>query len=101
MSKTQTITKEKITSLLQSKLGFSALLCEEITNCLFSEMLKLSVEHNKLVLPNFGKFQTYQKNKRPGVNLQTNKAIEIQPRKVLRFNSSRSFKEKVNSYELD
>ena len=101
MSQTQTITKEKITSLLQSKLGFSTLLCEEITNSLFSEMLSLLLKGDKLVLPNFGKFQAYQKAKRPGINLQTNMAIEISPRKVLRFNASRSFKEKVNSHEFD
>ena len=39
----ETVTKEKITNLLKEKLGFSSLLCEEITNNIFSEMLDLSL----------------------------------------------------------
>lgn len=101
MSKMETVTKEKITDLLKRKIGFSSLLCEEITNSIFSEMLDLALNNKKLVLPNFGKFQVYSKEKRPGVNLQTRTTLEITPRKVLRFNPSRLFKEKVNSYGLD
>jgi nucleoid DNA-binding protein len=96
----ETVTKEKITNLLKEKLGFSSLLCEEITNNIFSEMLDLSLNSKKLVLANFGKFQVHNKEKRPGINLQTGTILEIKPRKVLRFNPSRLLKEKVNSYEL-
>jgi nucleoid DNA-binding protein len=101
MSKIETITKEKITDLLKKKIGFSSLLCEEITNSIFSGIFDLSLSSKKLVLPNFGKFQVYNKEKRPGLNLQTGIAIEIKPRRVLRFNPSRSLKEKVNSYEFN
>ena len=53
----ETITKEKIANLLKERLGFSSLICEEITNRIFSEILDLSLNNKKLVLPNFGKFQ--------------------------------------------
>jgi nucleoid DNA-binding protein len=96
----ETITKEKIANLLKEKLGFSALLCEEITNSIFAEMLELSLNNNKLVLSNFGKFQIHHKKKRPAVNLQTRTALEIEPRRVLRFHASRLLKEKVNSNEI-
>ncbi len=96
----ETITKEKIANLLKEKLGFSSLLCEEITNSIFSEMLDLSLNNNKFVLENFGKFQINHKKKRPAVNLQTGTALEIEPRRVLRFHPSRLLKEKVNSHEL-
>ena len=96
----ETITKDKIANLLKEKLGFSSLLCEEITNSIFSEMLDLSLNNHKLVLSNFGKFQIHHKKKRPGVNLQTKTALEIEPRRVLRFHPSRLLKEKVNSHEL-
>ena len=52
----ETITKEKIANLLKERLGFSSLICEEITNSIFSEILYLSLTNKKLVLPNFGKF---------------------------------------------
>ena len=55
----ETITKEKIANLLKEKLGFSSLICEEITNSIFFEILDLSLNNKKLVLPNFGKFQVY------------------------------------------
>jgi nucleoid DNA-binding protein len=101
MTKTETITKEKIAELLKERLGFSALLSEEITANIFREMLDITLGGEKLVLANFGKFQVYHKKKRPGVNLQTGAAMEISPRRVLRFNASAAFKEKVNSHEFD
>lgn len=93
----QTITREHITNLLKGKLGFSHLLCEEIVNTIFAEIIDLSLNNNKLTLANFGKFQVYNKSRRPGTNMQTRTAIEIKPRKVLRFSPAKSFKEKVNS----
>jgi len=96
----ETITKEKIANLLKEKLGFSSLICEEITNSIFFEILDLSLNNKKLVLPNFGKFQVHSKRKRPGLNLQTREALEIEPRKVLRFNPSSFLKQKINSHEV-
>ena len=96
----ETITKEKIANLLKEKLGFSSLICEEITNSIFFEILDLSLNNKKLVLPNFGKFQVHSKSKRPGLNLQTREVLEIEPRKVLRFNPSNFLKQKINSHEL-
>ena len=97
----ETITKEKIANLLKVRLGFSSLICEEITNRIFSEILDLSLNNKKLVLPNFGKFQVHSKSKRPGLNLQTREVLEIEPRKVLRFSPSSFLKQKINSHELE
>ena len=97
----ETITKEKIANLLKVRLGFSSLICEEITNSIFFEILDLSLNNKKLVLPNFGKFQVHSKSKRPGLNLQTREVLEIEPRKVLRFSPSSFLKQKINSHELE
>ncbi len=97
----ETITKEKIANLLKEKLGFSSLICEEITNSIFFEILDLSLNNKKLVLPNFGKFQVHSKSKRPGLNLQTREVLEIEPRKVLRFSPSSFLKQKINSHEFE
>lgn len=94
----KTITKEKLTFLLQKRLGFSGSLCEDIVNNIFAEMLDLSL-NGKLLLMNFGKFQVYNKPQRPAMNLRTGAKLNLESRKVLRFNAARSFKEKVNSYE--
>lgn len=99
ISNTQTITKEKISLMLKEQLGFSALLCEEITNTIFVQMLELSLDSDKLVLPNFGRFKVVTKGKRPGMNMHTGMPLEIKPRKVLRFNASTALKEMVNSYD--
>lgn len=96
----ETITKEKIANLLKERLGFSSLICEEITNSIFSEILDLSLNNKKLVLPNFGKFQVHSKGKRPGLNLQTREILEIEPRKVLRFSPSSLLKKKINLHEI-
>lgn len=97
----ETITKEKIANLLKEKLGFSSLICEEITNSIFFEILDLSLNNKKLVLPNFGKFQVHSKSKRPGLNLQTREVLEIEPRKVLRFSPSSFLKQKINSHKFE
>ena len=96
----ETITKEKIANLLKVRLGFSSLICEEITNSIFAEIVDLSLNNTKLVLPNFGKFQVHSKGKRPGLNLKTRETLEIEPRKVLRFTPSNFLKQKINSHEL-
>jgi nucleoid DNA-binding protein len=96
----ETITKEKIANLLKKRVGFSSLICKEITNRIFSKILDLSLNNKKFVLPKFGKFQVHSKNKRPGLNLQTGEVLEIEPRKVLRLSPASSLKEKINSYEV-
>ena len=53
MKESTTITKEKIAEQLKSQLGLSALMCEEITLQLFSAILDLTKENNKIMLQNF------------------------------------------------
>jgi len=95
----KTVTREIIADLLKQKLGFSSLICEEITSAIFSEILTLSINDEKLLLTNFGKFQIHSKGKRPGINLKTKESVEITPRKVFRFHASRSLKKMLNTYE--
>ena len=99
MHKVSTITKEKIAEKLKAQLGLSLSLCEEITLYDFAEILNLAKKDQKVVLQNFGTWKINHKKTRPGFNIHTGNSVSIAPRTVLRFNPSRSFKDKVNNYD--
>lgn len=99
MHKVSTITKEKIAEKLKAQLGLSLSLCEEITLYVFAEILNLAKKDQKVVLQNFGTWNINHKKTRPGFNIHTGNSVSIAPRTVLRFNPSRSFKDKVNNYD--
>lgn len=97
MKESTTITKEKIAEQLKSQLGLSALMCEEITLQLFSAILDLTKENNKIMLQNFGTWKVNYKKPRPGFNIQTGNSVEIKSRSVLRFIPSKYLRKKINS----
>ncbi len=97
MRKASTITKEKIAEELKAQLGLSLSLCEEITLYVFAEILNLTKKDQKVMLQNFGTWKINHKKTRPGFNIHAGNSVSIAPRTVLRFNPSRSFKDKVNN----
>jgi integration host factor subunit alpha len=61
------------------------------------ELIKRSLETGEDVLiSNFGKFCVKQKAKRKGRNPATGNDLMLAPRKVVKFQSSRKLREKVN-----
>ena len=98
---TKTITKEKIANHLKNHLGLSSLICEEITQNVFSELLELTRREGKTNLQNFGTWKINHKEDRPGFNIKTGKAVNIKARKVLRFTPSQSFKKQINKKDAD
>ncbi|MFY9590219.1 HU family DNA-binding protein [Rickettsia endosymbiont of Halotydeus destructor] len=90
-----TITKEKITAMLNTRLGLSKNLCEEIVNSIFSNILKIALEQ-KLILKNFGSFETNEKKPRPGRDFHTKLPVIINSKKVIRFIPSGNLKTLVN-----
>lgn len=97
MSDTQTITKEKLAESLQSELGISRVICEEIISILFDEILNLVQIKDRVTINNFGKFYINYKNSRPGFNIRRRSSVAIAARKVLRFIPSRGFKNQINN----
>lgn len=93
----QTITKEKIAQKIEEKLGFSGLICEELVTRIFKSAIDLVLLNGMLKIKNFGSFEIVQKNSRPGMNIHKRSPISIEPRKVIRFSSSRNLKRKLNS----
>ncbi|AAU04162.1 HU family DNA-binding protein [Rickettsia typhi] len=90
-----TITKNKISLMLNSKLGFSNNLCEEIVNTVFSNILEIA-KVQKLTLKNFGSFEVKQKKQRPGINFHTKSPVMIASKKNLRFSPSEKLKALIN-----
>ena len=78
-----TITKEKIAAQLKNNLGLSSLICEEITLNVFSELLEITQNTDKISLQNFGTWQINHKDTRPGFNLKTGASVPIEARAVL------------------
>jgi len=96
MTKSDTITKEKIANHLHGKLGLSAFLCEEITEKIFMEIFNLTRDSGKLSLPNFGTWKIREKEPRVGFNMKTRESVKIDRKKVLRFIPARSFRAEIN-----
>lgn len=92
----ETITKEKIAEYINQEFGLSQLLCEDIISDIFDELIKLAEKDGKISIKNFGTFSVNSKHARPGVNLNTMKAVEIEARNVLSFVASKKAKEKLN-----
>jgi integration host factor subunit alpha len=91
-----TITKEIIAEQLKDQLGFSSLICEEITATIFSELLDLTRSEGSVALQNFGTWKINHKKSRPGFNIKAGHAVDIKERSVLRFIPSRAFRTKIN-----
>lgn len=88
----QTINKAKLAQVLQKKLGFSAILCEDLVSQIFISSIELILRDTKLKIKNFGSFNVSTKNPRPGMNWASGSAIHIPTRKVIKFTASRNLK---------
>lgn len=93
----QTVTKKKIAAKIEQALGLSAVICEELVTQIFKSATNLILQDQGLKIKNFGSFEVVQKNARPGMNIQTNSPVSIEPRKVIRFSPSRNLKKRLNS----
>jgi integration host factor subunit alpha len=94
------ITKEQIALHLKDKIGLSSVICSEIVDNFFSEILKLTKQDQKLVLQKFGTFAIRHKKQRPGRNLRKKESITIPARTVMSFSPSTNLKASVNQSEI-
>ena len=94
-----TITKDKIAKGLQSEMGISCSICEELVDIIFDEMTQLILRDGKLMLHKFGTWKVNHKKGRPGYNISSNVAVHIPPRSVLQFTSSQLLRGRLNAGE--
>ena len=90
------LTKKDISKKINSKIGFSALYVNEITNDLIL-ILKDLIKIKEINIKNFGTFKTINKNERVGRNPKNKKIYLITARKSLSFIASKKFNDKINS----
>jgi len=93
----ETITKEKIVEALKSRLGFSAIICGEIVNQIFTDIQTIVSIDKKLSIKNFGTFFINTKKPRIGINFHTKENIVIESKKVMRFTPTKQLKNLINN----
>ena len=87
--------KKDISKTIHSKIGFSFLYIEEVTNDLLSILINI-LNTKELNIKNFFTFKILDKNERVGRNPKTNIEYKINSRKVVKFKISKSLINKLN-----
>ena len=90
------ITKEKLTILLQDRLGISRQESRQIVERLFKIMKDTLSQVEDLLISGFGKFSVRHKKARRGRNPQTKESLTIGARKVVVFKASRVLRQRLS-----
>ena len=90
------ITKEKLTILLQDRLGISRQESRQIVERFFKIMKDTLTQGEDLLVSGFGKFSVRQKKARRGRNPQTKESMILAARKVLLFKALGVLRKRVN-----
>jgi nucleoid DNA-binding protein len=93
------VTKKSIAFHLNSKLGLSKQLLEDIIGSIFNEIVRLTSEDSSIKIKNFGSFSISNKPKRKGYIITERKIIEIKERMILKFSPSKALKERINKIQ--
>jgi integration host factor subunit alpha len=90
------ITKEKLTILLQDRLGISRQESRQLVERFFKIMKDTLTQGEDLLVSGFGKFSVRQKKARRGRNPQTKESLTIGARKVVVFKASRVLRQRLS-----
>ena len=90
------ITKEKLTILLQDRLGISRQESRQLVERVFKIMKDTLTQGEDLLISGFGKFSVRQKKARRGRNPQTKESLTIGPRKVVVFKASGVLRQRLS-----
>jgi integration host factor subunit alpha len=93
------ITKKSIASHLNSELGLSKQLLEDIVDSIFNDIIRLASRDSFIKIKNFGSFSLLQKSRRQGYIIGKKKIVEIDERVVLKLCPSKSLKERINKIQ--
>ena len=91
------ITKEKLTILLQDRLGISRQESRQLVERFFQIMKDTLTQGEDLLVSGFGKFSVRQKKARRGRNPQTKEKLTINARKVVVFKASGVLRQRLSS----
>ena len=90
------ITKEKLTILLQDRLGISRQESRQLVERVFKIMKDTLTQGEDLLISGFGKFSVRQKKARRGRNPQTKENLTISARKVVVFKASGVLRQRLS-----
>ena len=90
------ITKEKLTILLQDRLGISRQEARQLVERVFKIMKDTLTQGEDLLISGFGKFSVRQKKARRGRNPQTKENLTICARKVVVFKASGVLRQRLS-----
>ena len=90
------ITKEKLTILLQDRLGISRQESRQLVERVFKIMKDTLTQGEDLLVSGFGKFSVRQKKARRGRNPQTKENLTISARKVVVFKASGVLRQRLS-----
>jgi len=90
------ITKEKLTILLQDRLGISRQESRQLVERVFQIMKDTFTQGEDLLISGFGKFSVRQKKARRGRNPQTKESLTIHARKVVVFKASGVLRQRLS-----
>jgi integration host factor subunit alpha len=90
------ITKEKLTILLQDRLGISRQESRQLVERFFQIMKDTLTQGEDLLVSGFGKFSVRQKKARRGRNPQTKENLTISARKVVVFKASGVLRQRLS-----
>ena len=90
-------TRKDLVDKVYQKLGFSKNFSSQIIDNFFDSLIFDLTQNKKIKISSFGSFQVNQKTERIGRNPKTKVEVKITARKVVRFKSSISIKNKLNN----
>ena len=89
--------KRDLSNKVYQNLGFSKNISLTIVNDFFEFLISELMKSNKIKISSFGTFEVVNKKERIGRNPKTKVEAKIVARKVVKFKSSISVKNKLNS----
>jgi integration host factor subunit alpha len=90
------ITREKLTILLQDRLGISRQESRQLVERFFKIMKDTLTQGEDLLISGFGKFSVRHKKARRGRNPQTKESLTIASRKVVVFKASGVLRQRLS-----
>ena len=90
-------TRKDLSNKVYQNLGFSKNFCSTLIDDFFESLISELLKLNKIKISSFGTFEIVNKNERIGRNPKTKVEVKITARKVVKFKSSMSIKNKLNN----
>ena len=90
------LTRKNLSNNVHQNLGFSKNISSLIIDDFFESLVTELTKFNKIKISSFGTFEIINKKERIGRNPKTKVEAKIVARKVVKFKSSYTIKEKIN-----